>query len=372
MKKLTFLLLAIVIMAASCADKNAYTITGKLSSNEYDGQVYLEKLGENWDYTKRVRIDSVNVVDGQYVFKGLAKEEPMLCYIVFENPPKEFIYPIALLVEPGNIEVIVDTLPIVKGTTTNDIFQAWNNDMSTLSKERYGLYKKIGGDSTIAEEEKKIKLEKHGEETWKMMNDLTYGFIKENVNTEIGIYHFVMSSYYYSDEQIKDILDLMNEKYRADESIQKIEFRVKAKKATAVGQPFTDIKGKTPERKDIALSDYAGKGKYVLIDFWASWCGPCIRELPKVQELYKKYKDKGFEVVGISLDDNNDAWTKAIEKHNIPWPQISDLKGWDNEGARLYAVKSIPYLILIDKDGKIIENGIRTDEAIEKITELLK
>ena len=120
------------------------------------------------------------------------------------------------------------------------------------------------------------------------------------------------------------------------------------------------------------LSDYVGKGKVVLIDFWASWCGPCRREMPNLVEAYKQYKDKNFEIVGVSLDRDLEAWKKGIADLNITWPQMSDLKYWDCEGAKLYAVSSIPHTLLVDAEGTIVARGLHGEELQQKIAELLK
>jgi len=139
---------------------------------------------------------------------------------------------------------------------------------------------------------------------------------------------------------------------------------------TNIGQQFPDITLRTPEGKLIAISDYAGKGKYVLLDFWAAWCGPCRRANPHVVELYKRYKNKGFEIVGISLDQNKDAWIQAIKDDRITWPQMSDLGGWQNAAAQLYSVHSIPYTVLLDKNGKIIAKELYVDDLIAKLAEI--
>ena len=109
-----------------------------------------------------------------------------------------------------------------------------------------------------------------------------------------------------------------------------------------------------------------------MVDFWASWCPPCRAEMPKLVELYKQYSAKGVEIVGISLDKTNEDWVKGIKNLNITWPQISDLKFWDSEGAAIYGVSSIPHLMLLDKDGKILARGLNAEEATKKIEELLK
>ncbi len=113
------------------------------------------------------------------------------------------------------------------------------------------------------------------------------------------------------------------------------------------------------------------RGKYVLVDFWASWCGPCRKENPQVVALYNKYKDKGFEILGVSLDEDKEAWLKAIEKDRLTWIHVSDLKGWQNEAARLYNVNAIPMTYLIDPDGVIIAKGLRGPALEAKLQELL-
>lgn len=112
--------------------------------------------------------------------------------------------------------------------------------------------------------------------------------------------------------------------------------------------------------------------KTVLLDFWASWCGPCRREMPNLVEAYKKYRNKGFEIVGVSLDRDAEAWKNGIEKLDITWPQMSDLKYWDCEGAKLYAVSSIPHTVLIDGEGIILARSLHGEELQEQIAEALK
>lgn len=139
---------------------------------------------------------------------------------------------------------------------------------------------------------------------------------------------------------------------------------------TNIGNKAPELKYMNPEGKQVALSDY--KGKLVLIDFWASWCGPCRRENPTVVNAYNKYKDtkfkngKGFEIYSVSLDQNKESWIKAIKDDNLSWPaHVSDLKFWSSEGAQKYGVNSIPMNFLVDKDGVIIAKGLR-GEALEQ------
>ena len=131
-----------------------------------------------------------------------------------------------------------------------------------------------------------------------------------------------------------------------------------------------DIALAAPDGKTIKVSDYVSKNKYTLIDFWASWCGPCRAEMPTVVKAYTDFHQKGFEVVGVSLDNDKDAWVKAIADLKMPWPQMSDLKGWDCEGAQLYNVRSIPSNVLVDQQGKIVAKDLRGEQLLKKLDEL--
>ncbi len=139
-------------------------------------------------------------------------------------------------------------------------------------------------------------------------------------------------------------------------------------KKLAVGSEAPDIALENPEGKIVKLSSL--RGNYVLIDFWASWCRPCRMENPNNVKLYKKYHDKGFEIYGVSLDRDKSAWLKAIENDNLTWIHVSDLKFWQSKGAKIYNVRSIPHTVLLDKEGKIIANGLRGDSLAKKLKEI--
>ena len=113
------------------------------------------------------------------------------------------------------------------------------------------------------------------------------------------------------------------------------------------------------------------RGKYVLVDFWASWCGPCMREMPNVVKLYKECKGKNFEIVGVSLDQKRDAWLNAVEKNKMKWIQVSDLKSWATLPVKLCNVSAVPYTVLIDPQGKVIALNLRGEELINKVKEVL-
>ena len=165
-----------------------------------------------------------------------------------------------------------------------------------------------------------------------------------------------------------------NQKVKVTDSKQKIKVfdsetneEIDLAAATGINSKFVDLGLPGPQGQTVWVGDYVGQNKLVLIDFWASWCGPCIRELPNVVKAYERFHDKGLEIVGVSLDKDKASWLAAIEQTGQKWPQMSDLKGWDCEGAALYGIQSIPANVLIDDHGKIVARDLRGDALLKEI-----
>ena len=158
-------------------------------------------------------------------------------------------------------------------------------------------------------------------------------------------------------------------KYPSDNNVKMFHGVVSSMQATTIGQLAPDINLPSPDGKEIALSSL--RGKIVLIDFWASWCGPCRKEMPNVVKAYAKFKDKGFEIFGVSLDKEKERWVEAIGKDGITWPQVSDLMQWESQVVRLYNIQGIPYTVLLDKEGKILAKNLRGEDLEKKLTEVL-
>ncbi len=150
--------------------------------------------------------------------------------------------------------------------------------------------------------------------------------------------------------------------------VRRLEQELARTRTFTAGQEAPDLVGDTPDGKQQSL--YAMRGNVVLIDFWASWCGPCIRELPTVKAAYEKYHAKGFDILGVSLDSQKENWVKKIDEIGMPWKHISDLKGWQSSHAALYTVTSIPQTVLLDKNGLIIQRNLRGEALGEKLKEI--
>ncbi|MBQ6653209.1 MAG: TlpA family protein disulfide reductase [Prevotella sp.] len=140
---------------------------------------------------------------------------------------------------------------------------------------------------------------------------------------------------------------------------------------TEVGNKYIDIKLPGIQGNNVAVSDYVAKNRYTLIDFWASWCPPCRAEMPTIVKAYAQYHAQGFEVVGVSLDNNREAWLAALERLGMTWPQMSDLKGWECQGAQLYHIQAIPANVLVDQQGIIVAKDLRGESLLQKIAELM-
>ena len=163
-------------------------------------------------------------------------------------------------------------------------------------------------------------------------------------------------------QEAKAHMSQMQEEYQKERQSQT---------ARAIGNKFTDIAMNDTTGRERRLSEWCGKGRYVLIDFWASWCGPCRAEMPNVTACYEKYHAKGLDIVAISFDMNKEAWLRAIRTMNMPWVHLSDLAGWNSLGAKTYNIRGIPANILLDKEGKIIAVDLRGDELGETLAEIL-
>jgi len=162
----------------------------------------------------------------------------------------------------------------------------------------------------------------------------------------------------------------MKKKFPEQKNLKPFYEYVDKMKRLSIGSDAPEIKLPSPEGKEIALSSL--RGKIVMIDFWASWCGPCRKENPNVRNIYAKYHSKGFEVYSVSLDDNKASWMKAIADDQLPWTHVSELKKWQSAVVPLYDIKGIPMTILLDKEGKIVAKNLRGEQLAEKVAELVK
>lgn len=374
MKKILTVASAALLLAA-CSEKPGYTITGKVNNAELNGKyVYLYEYGSN----DVAPIDSALVENGAFTLKGTQNTTSLRTIRFSENDvePRRAAsgetspFTALLALQNSTINVVLDEkYSDVSGTPENDAMLAFQKEIRALREEQ----EKLEADLKSEEAEVKRAAETKYDEFDHQIAEKAYSYIKQNINNLTSAKLLVDFRYELNEEQQNDIVASASEEFKNVPGVQKLIDHLEVLKKVAVGQKFTDfemadIKGKTHK-----LSEFVGNGKnIVLLDFWASWCPPCRRDMPNLVDTYKEFKGKGFEIVGISLDSKKEAWEKGIKDLNITWTQLSDLKGWKNDGAALYGVNSIPHTILVDKDGTIIAKGLHGKEVAEKLRELLK
>lgn len=193
--------------------------------------------------------------------------------------------------------------------------------------------------------------------------------IRENKHNQIPASYIKEAMYELGYEGLKEALD-PTAAYYNNPDLEKPKQLLASFEKRRPGTMFHELTMKDMEDREVKLSQWAGKGNYVLVDFWASWCGPCRQEMPNVIQNYERYHTKGFEIVGVSFDQKKDAWVAAVQQIGMRWPQMSDLKGWQCAASDIYGVRSIPASVLLDPQGKIIAIDLRGKALGEKLKEI--
>lgn len=355
MNKKFITVLLITTVGASTTFAQEYTLTG--TAPEGITEAVLHHYS-----TPRQKPDTVAVNAGTFVISGETDGN-----IFGELEVNKKFYPVIL---EGSLTFDIDNK--ITGTREQQCLQQWltrikpSADKAASIMSEYNELRQSGKPMSDS-------LRTHYSESYMACVNEVLGILKpcfpEYTDMKFPAYFLYQFSAYMEREEL---LALADEKpaYLETKLMQRLNSQMEGWRKQAVGTPFTDMAMADTTGTLRKLSEFVGKGNYVLIDFWASWCGPCRRDMPHVKALYDKYHPKGFDIVGISFDNDHKAWTGAIKKMGLPWHHISDLKGWGSLGASTYGINSIPATLLIGPDGKIAAAGLRGEALDNKLKEI--
>ena len=295
-------------------------------------------------------VDSTTVNNGKWSYEA---EQPIgRSMLTIVADPKRIQSPQDLL--KNMVAVMVDNTPTEVDLTTGSV--KGSKASMAMNEAVRGLFSCM------------IKGSK--EEAYKVMHKA----VMENLDSEIPVHFVPMIADALSAGDLQKIFDA-HPMYAEYPSMRQAKLRLDmltGKSARSIGKPFVDLTMNDTEGKKHKLSEWCGKGRYVLIDFWASWCGPCRAEMPNVTACYEKYHDKGLEIIAISFDTDKNAWLQAIKNMKMPWVHLSDLAGWKSIASSTYEIKSIPSNILYDGEGKVVDFDLRGAQLEAKLAEIFK
>ena len=313
MKKVHLLWVVAAMMLAACKN-NGITISGTVE-RDVDSLSIAAMLNDNGD----MLLAKVPVAEGKYTWEGKV-DSACILRVYYGKGDRDFY---RVICEPGNIVLNIpkegEAYP--SGTPLNDSIMAYQDTYAKL-EEKYNALVETYFETPDGEKHDSIEQELH--EAYREQAQFMAGYLNRHTNDMLGIYLLREFQQYWYPEYIEE-----------------------ATKQILQNFPYT------------------------LVDFWASWCGPCCAELPNVKAVWEKYHDKGFEVVGVSFDGDAEAWKKAIAEYGIKWLNMSDLKGWGCEAAKVYGIRGIPRSLLIGQDGIIIDKDFRGDKLMKKMDELM-
>jgi len=339
MKSFAINLLFIGLLIVQLHAQNT-VINGEFDNSAKFGKVRL------YDYFQSHDFGSVNIENEKFTITPEIKT-PGIYKLVFSQD----VY-LALILHPG------DTITIKADLAGQSNLQITGSEQTTMVYDTYSVLNAINSDISKTDAQKKLAKDEY------------IAQLLENNFGSLAVLFFIdaLNIERFSDVYEKSYIAL-KKKYPTDFLIDNLQIKLYQNKKFEQGSKAPEITMPDKDGKPVKLSAF--KGKYVLIDFWASWCGPCRRENPNMVKVYNRFKDKGFHIFGVSLDRSKEAWLQAVEKDSLSWTQVSHVQYWNCPSFKIYGASGIPFTVLIDKEGNIIEKGLRGEALELKLSELL-
>ncbi len=340
---------------------SSYAIIGKVTGQD-SGWIYLI-------HRQSGIIDSASLDHGYFKFNGKA-DTAEICRISLNDQTKSFF------LENGKISMLIikDSLAnaLISGTKAQDEFNYFQDELSKPLRRRMAVINQAYDEANNKKNKKAAdSLDKLYTAIDLEQKQLVSDFVQSHPSSAISAF-LIFSNFSYNARlgQLDSLYRMLDTTVRVGYFGKQLKILIDKSKMTSVGNAAPDFSCNDVNGKPVSLSSF--KGKYILLDFWASWCGPCRIENPNIVKAYQQFHQKGFDIFGVSLDDNRSDWLAAIKKDKLGWTQVSDLKGWQAAPADLYGVKAIPMNFLLDKNGIIIARGLRGDELANKLAALLQ
>jgi thiol-disulfide isomerase/thioredoxin len=360
--KQTVAIFMLALAACSSPKVEQYTINGKISGNA-TGNAYLSLYQEG----KLTVIDSVVISNGEFTFKG--KVDFPDNYFIQIGESQDYIN---LFVENSKISVTaeIDSLDnaIISGSSIQVQYDQYKESKKAFDAqidEIYQVYK------TATDVAVKSMLANKMDSLDMLGIEISKKYVKDNLSSILAPYIIQREIIYYLElPELEELTNSLSPELANYHYTVSLKNRIEVLKTVQPGMAAPDFTQNDKDGNPIKLSNL--KGNVVLVDFWASWCGPCRRANPTVVEMYKKYNSKGFTILGVSMDSNREKWLAAIEADGLTWSHVSTLEGWANPVGKLYGVNSIPHAVLINRDGTIIKRGIQAEELDGVLGDLLK
>lgn len=359
MKKV-LILFSIAAFIFSCSQEKGYVIQGELPGAE--GTVYLQQridgVYEN--------LDSAEVVEGVFEMKGTV--ELPEDYLLSMGPRDKAL----IFLDNANFTVKADTSIItdakIEGGADQSLYNEYNTEYNRQYDYLIGEYQKARGLEEGAEKEAIMTMV---DSLYEVAQQYQEDFMKLHTGSPVAAYILTRIQYGKDGNELDELLGMLDESLAATNAYKSLSKRVEALKKVAIGATAPDFTQNDVDGNPVKFSDIYSANKLTLVDFWASWCGPCRQENPNVVAAFKKFSDKGFMVFGVSLDQSKERWLQAIEDDGLTWQHVSDLQGWGNVVAKDYAVNSIPASFMVDANGTIVAANARGEDLHKKIEEFL-